>query len=76
MLGPYYMYVQGSGWGSCAMLNRSHYLCICGWTGLSTGATHFRLCVIENIRFSLGLIATFSLEITWVHNWKLSYPNL
>ena len=36
MPGPCYVYVQGSGWGSCAMLNRRHYLCICRWTGLST----------------------------------------
>ena len=34
MPGPCYMYVQGSGWGSCAMLNGRHFLCIYMWTGL------------------------------------------
>ena len=47
MRGPCHVHMQGSAWGSGAMLNRSHYLCICGWTGLSTGAANFRLCMIE-----------------------------
>ena len=37
MLGLCCMYVQGSGWGSCAMLNRRHYLCIYRQTRLCTG---------------------------------------